>query len=153
MSKDRELLERLFSLVEKQAGETIEEVREHLFPKPKPKFEYALESLPKGTLVWYWDYNRQEAPVSLSEGVSSNEDHPFLAGPCNWKHIKPHGHPWIAFKPNEQNDRAPPVHSEQMVEVAFRRISTHGRGKAGSYSWTWSDHAADIVAYRIATNY
>jgi hypothetical protein len=161
VSKDRELLERLFSIVESQDDETIEEIRDHLFPKPKPnlEFEYALESLPPGTIVRFWDDPASDDPEDfkqygvVQECCPENEDYPFFAGPCNWKHIAPLSHPWIAFKPNASTKGTPPVHPDQHVEVWLREGHMLTRKAASVCNWMWNNGGTDVIAYRIVTRY
>jgi hypothetical protein len=156
MDKDRELLKKLCAAVQAQgtkAAEVAQEACEYL--NPKPEFEYALESLPAGTLVHCWDDTQNEAVNSLLTGHDPNTTFPYLTNCTFWKHIEPLGHPWIAFKPNRNNDGLPPVNPNQKVQTFERGLRMLEADAACNMRWRWDEEESDkdTVAYRIVTRY
>jgi hypothetical protein len=111
--------------------------------------EYALDKLPSGTLVNYWDFTFDPKCVQLLEGVNNNLKYSYKVGQSWWKYIKPASHPWIGYKPG--TDSRPPIHKEQLIQIHTRGGDTSEPLPAGRFDWGWLDSRGDIVAYRVVT--
>jgi hypothetical protein len=112
--------------------------------------DYALDKLPAGTLVHYWDDPTDPKRTQLLTGHSpAKPDRTFKVGNCHWKHIEPAEHPWIGYKPNLNNSNTPPVSPDQLVQVCLREGEISETLPADRFRWNWDLGYDDIVAYRI----
>jgi hypothetical protein len=114
--------------------------------------EYALDKLPVGTLVCYWDIAFNPKRIQILEGRAPNERYPYKLDSSPWRHIKPAPHPWIGYKPGTEDDNTlPPIHKGQLVQIYTRGGSTSKPLPAGRFGWSWLGLDGDIVAYRVVT--